>query len=314
MTGQFVVFGVIVAALFMFVRSSIRYDVVSVMALLVLVATGVVDPDEAFSGFGHPAVITVAAVLIISRGLLYSGVVDVFARNLMRMGQSLTLQVLILTFLVTLFSSFMNNVGALAIFLPVALRIAQRSNRSPSLYLMPLAFGSLLGGMTTLIGTPPNIIISLYREEAVGSPFQMFDFTPVGLSAALAGVILLGLFGWRLMPKRTVGRNERELFHIEEYISELKVLPGSRFIGRHLNELTSLGRWDILVLAMVREGGRIPAPRAHEIIKEGDILVVEADPELLGDFAKHGGLKMGGRGRRSSWRGKNRSLRSRCDA
>ena len=124
----------------------------------------------------------------------------------------------------------------------------------------------------------------------------MFDFTPVGLSAALAGVILLGLFGWRLMPKRTVGRNERELFHIEEYISELKVLPGSRFIGRHLNELTSLGRWDILVLAMVREGGRIPAPRAHEIIKEGDILVVEADPELLGDFAKHGGLKMGGRG------------------
>ena len=171
MTGQFVVFGVIVAALFMFVRSSIRYDVVSIMALLVLVATGVVDPDEAFSGFGHPAVITVAAVLIISRGLLYSGVVDVFARNLMRMGQSLTLQVLILTFLVTLFSSFMNNVGALAIFLPVALRIAQRSNRSPSLYLMPLAFGSLLGGMTTLIGTPPNIIISLYREEAVGSPF-----------------------------------------------------------------------------------------------------------------------------------------------
>lgn len=293
---QIIVFAVIALALLFFVKSRIRYDVISIMALIVLVAAGIINPEKAFSGFGHPAVITVAAVLIISRGLLYSGIVDVFARNMMKMGNSLTLQVLVLTCLVTLFSGFMNNVGALALFLPVALRIAQRSNRSPSLYLMPLAFGSLLGGMTTLIGTPPNIIISLYRSETIGRPFLMFDFAPVGVTAALAGVLLLGLFGWRLMPRRTVGRDEKELFRIEEYISELMVLPGSRFIGRPLHDLLSLGKWDILVLAMVRDGGRIPAPRAYERVREGDVLVVEADPELLGDFAEHGGLRLGGKG------------------
>lgn len=293
---QLMVFAVIALALVLFVKSRIRYDLVSIMALIVLVSAGIIDPEDAFSGFGHPAVVTVAAVLIISRGMLYSGIVDVFARKMMRMGNSLTLQVLVLTCLVTVFSGFMNNVGALALFLPVALRIAQRSNRSPSLYLMPLAFGSLLGGMTTLIGTPPNIIISLYRSETLGKPFLMFDFTPVGAAAALAGVLLLGLVGWRMMPRRAVGRDERELFRIEEYVSELKVLPGSRFIGRPLNELLSLGKWDVLVLALERNGGRIPAPRAHERVLEGDILVVEADPELLGDFAEHGGLRLGGKG------------------
>ena len=295
MAQQTVVFAVIALSLYLFVKSSIRYDVTAVMALIVLVAAGVVPPDEAFAGFGHPAVITVAAVLIVSRGLLHSGIVDYFARNLMRLGKGLTIQVLVLTCLVTLFSGFMNNVGALALFLPVALRMARRSDRSPSLYLMPLAFGSLLGGMTTLIGTPPNIIISLYRAEELGRPFLMFDFLPVGLSAALAGVFLLGLFGWRLLPRRATGHDEKVLFRIEEYISELKVLPGSRFIGRTLGELTSLGKWDILVLAMVRDGARIPAPRAHERVNENDILVVEADPELLGDFAEHGKLAMAGK-------------------
>lgn len=296
MAEQMVVFAVIAFSLFFFVKSSIRYDVTAVMALIVLVAAGIVNPDRAFAGFGHPAVVTVAAVLIVSRGLLHSGIVDYFARNLMRMGKSLTLQVLVLTCLVTLFSGFMNNVGALAIFLPVALRVARRSRRSPSLYLMPLAFGSLLGGMTTLIGTPPNIIISLYRVEELGRPYLMFDFLPVGLPVALAGVLLLGLFGWRLLPRHFPGRDDRELFRIDEYISELRVLPGSRFIGRTLGELTSLGKWDILVLAMVREGARIPAPRAHERVRENDVLVVEADPELLGDFADHGRLEMAGKG------------------
>ena len=293
---QVLVFAVIAGALILFIRNTFRYDVVSIIALMALVVTRVIDPEKAFAGFGHPAVITVAAVLVLSRGLLYSGIVDIFARNLMRMGRSLTLQVLVLTCLVTVFSGFMNNVGALALFMPVALRIAQRSKRSPSFYLMPLAFGSLLGGMTTLIGTPPNIIISLYRAEALERPFLMFDFAPVGSVAAVAGVLLLGVFGWRMMPRRPSGKGERELFRIEEYISELKVLPGSRFIGRPLNDLTSLGKWDILVVAMVRDGGRIPAPQGFERVREDDILVVEADPELLGDFAEHGGLMLGGKG------------------
>lgn len=300
MSNQIAVFAVICVALILFIKNTFRYDLVALMALIALVAARIVEPDKAFAGFGHPAVVTVAAVLVISRGLLYSGIVDVFARNLMRLGDSLTLQVLVLTCLVTVFSGFMNNVGALALFMPVALRMARRSNQSPSLYLMPLAFGSLLGGMTTLIGTPPNIIISTYRSEALGQPFLMFDFAPVGVSAAVAGALLLGLMGWRMMPRRATGKGDRELFRIEEYISELKVLPGSRFIDRPLNDLKALAKWDILVVGMVRGGQRIPAPRAWEKVREGDVLVVEADPELLGDFADYGGLELGGKGERDS--------------
>lgn len=308
MSDHLVVLGTIVIALVLFMKGTFRYDLVAILALMVLVVCGIVPADRAFSGFGHPAVITVAAVLILSSGLLHSGLVDAFAGSLIRMGGGLVFQISALTCLVTVFSGFMNNVGALAIFMPVALRIARRSGRNPSLYLMPLAFGSLLGGMTTLIGTPPNIVVSMYRTEALGTGYRMFDFLPVGLPAAAAGVVFLGLAGWRLMPRRKRVGAPRELFRIEEYVSELKVLPGSRFIERPLKDLAALGRWDVLVLAMVRDGSRIPAPSARERVKEGDIMVVEADPELLSDFARYGGLQTAETGGREALGALRRNL------
>jgi hypothetical protein len=154
----------------------------------------------------------------------------------------------------------------------------------------------------------------MYRTEALGTGYRMFDFLPVGLPAAAAGVVFLGLAGWRLMPRRKRVGAPRELFRIEEYVSELKVLPGSRFIERPLKDLAALGRWDVLVLAMVRDGSRIPAPSARERVKEGDIMVVEADPELLSDFARYGGLQTAETGGRAALGPQKKPLRSRGHA
>ncbi len=195
MTGeQLIVFGVLAATLVLFVWNRWRYDLVALGALLACALTGVVPADEVFSGIGHPAVISVAAVLVLSRGLLNAGVVDSVARRLMQVGERPWAQVAALTGIVALSSGFMNNVGAQALFMPVAIWMSRQSGRSPSYLLMPLAFGSLLGGTLTLIGTPPNLIIAGYRAEAGEAPFGMFAFLPVGAAACCLSPCLAG--GW----------------------------------------------------------------------------------------------------------------------
>ena len=183
-TLVFIVLGLTLAA---FVWGRFRYDLVALAALVVSVILGLVPGEEAFYGFGHPAVITVAAVLVLSRGFERSGVVDVIAEQVLKVGDRLFLQLVALTGTVVVLSGFMNNVGALALLLPVAMRLAREHDTSPSLLLMPLAFGSLLGGLMTLIGTPPNIIIASYRGSETGETFGMFHFFPVGAVGALAG-------------------------------------------------------------------------------------------------------------------------------
>ena len=202
MVDQIIVFAVLVAALALFVWERWRYDVVALMALLAVAVAGIIPAGQVFAGFGHPAVITVAAVLVVSRGLRNSGVVGLLARPLARVGERATAQVSALSSLVAALSAFMNNVGALALMMPVAIRLARKGKRSPSILLMPLAFGSLLGGLITLIGTPPNIIIATFRTDAGLEPFRMFDFTPVGLGVALAGLLFVSLVGWRMVPRR----------------------------------------------------------------------------------------------------------------
>ena len=197
-----------------------RYDFVAIAALLAAVLAGVVPAQDAFLGFGHPAVITVAAVLIISRALQNSGVVLWLARLLAPTRVTTVRQVSAGSGLVALLSCIMNNVGALAIMLPVTIRNASKAKRSPSQVLMPLSFASLLGGLVTLIGTPTNIVISSYRMDFLGRPFQMFDFTPVGVVVAVAGLAYLSLIGWRLLPIRVPAERDSGIFHVEEYISK----------------------------------------------------------------------------------------------
>ena len=190
---QTTIFGILLLTLVLFIWGRWRYDVVSLLALLAATIAGLVPWDHAFLGFGHPAVITVAAVLVASRGLQNSGVVDVMAGWLSRAGESPTRQVASLTGLVAVLSGFMNNVGAMALLMPASIRMAIKGGNPPSILLMPLAFGSLLGGLLTLIGTPPNIIVSAYREEHLGAPFKIFDFAPVGAGVLVAGHLFISL-------------------------------------------------------------------------------------------------------------------------
>jgi len=283
---QGIVFAIIFFAMVMFVWNKVRYDIVGVMALLVAVFSGVVKSDHAFEGFAHPAVITVAAVLVISQALQNSGLVDRLVSLLAGSRRSPTLQVAAGSGIVAALSCVMNNVGALALMLPVALRNAYKSGRSPSMFLIPLSFASLLGGLVTLIGTPPNIVISGFREAQTGKPFAMFDFAPVGLAVAVAGLFYLTFIGWRLLPERiAVEGDDDSLFHVERYTLESNVPDGSPLVGMRVRELENSFDGEVSVVAIIRNGVRRLAPRAIEKVRDNDVLILQGDPGLIQPLA-----------------------------
>lgn len=293
-TEQGIVFAVLAATLGMFIWNRLRFDVVAMLALLAIAIAGLIPTDQLFSGFGHPAVVTVAAVLVISQGLVNGGVVDSIAGLLGRVGHRPTLQVLTLTGVVALCSGFINNVGALALLMPVAVWMSRESGRSPSMLLMPLAFGSLLGGTMTLIGTPPNIIIASYREGA--SAFGLFDFAPVGAAITVAGLAFITLVGWRLTPRRgDDDEGDGKLFSVGDYLTELRIPEGSSFAGATLhNLLADSGEdKDVVVLALIRDDDRQLAPSTYKVLKENDLLLVESDTESLQTFLDKTGLELG---------------------
>jgi len=289
-TLVFIVLGLTLAA---FVWGRFRYDLVALAALLGSVMLGLVPGEEAFLGFGHPAVITVAAVLVISRGFERSGVVDVIAEQVLKVGERLFLQLAALTGTVVVLSGFMNNVGALALLLPVAMRLAREHDTSPSLLLMPLAFGSLLGGLTTLIGTPPNIIIATYRGSVTGENFGLFSFTPVGAAVALAGLAFILLIGWRLVPQRAGKASLDAMFDTANYLVELRVGEASKANGLTLRELQQELEETIPVLAVVRDDKRRAGHAFFGTLREGDILLLEAGPEEMKLLEDKAGLSLG---------------------
>lgn len=269
-----------------------RYDLVALLGLLLLTILGIISADEAFAGFGHPAVVTVAAVLVCSRGLENSGLVDLLARWISSVGDRLVLQLATLCGLAALSSAFMNNVGGLAIFMPVAIRMAHKGERSPAIFLMPLAFSAHFGGMMTLIGTPPNIIIGTLREQYVGEPLGMFDFAPLGLSIAFFSVLFIAFVGWRLIPQREGGASTKSLFTIEEYFSEVRVPSDSRLAGQPVRELESVTDADVLIVGIVRGDEHLPTPSGLELIQAEDILLVRADAKNLRLFIHEARLEL----------------------
>ena len=289
-TLVFIVLGLTLAA---FVWGRFRYDLVALAALLGSVILGLVPGDEAFLGFGHPAVITVAAVLVLSRAFEHSGVVDVIADQVLKVGERLFLQLAALTGTVVVLSGFMNNVGALALLLPVAMRLAREHDTSPSLLLMPLAFGSLLGGLTTLIGTPPNIIIASYRGDVTGEGFGLFSFTPVGATVALAGLAFILLIGWRLVPQRAGKASTEAMFDTAHYLVELRVGEDAKANGLSLRELQQELEETIPVLAVVRDDRRRAGHAFFGTLREGDILLMEAGPEEMKLLEEKAGLSLG---------------------
>lgn len=291
---QMIIFGVLLITLGLFIWDRWRYDVVAILALLAVALTGLIPAEKVFSGLGHPAVVTVAAVLILGRALVNAGVVDSVARQLTRVGDKPILQMAALTITVTICSGFMNNVGALALLMPVAIWMSRQSGRSPSMFLMPLAFGSLLGGCLTLIGTPPNIIIASYRREVSESPFGMFDFLPVGIAVSVAGLLLLIFLGRILTPQRRADGDDGQLFEISPYLTELRVPEECKFAGQSLRDLVKAveDEAEITLLALLRAKQRKNNPSMYEVLRQDDILLVEADSESLKALTDITGLVM----------------------
>jgi di/tricarboxylate transporter len=293
-TPQIVIFVILAAMLGLFLWDRLRYDVVALLALLAAVLGGVIPADKAFTGFSNEVVPLIAGALVISAAIGKSGLVEVLVRRIAPYLRSPDLQVGALVVLVTALSAFMKNIGALAIFLPVAFQVAQRNRRSVSEFLMPLSFGSLIGGLATLIGTSPNVLISGLRRELVGAPFGMFDFTPVGAGIAVCGVLFLA-FGWRLLPRGRKPQTSPEAqFSIEHYTAEARVPPDSPTFGRTVGDLEALGDGEFGVAAIIRDNSRRYVPTAGWTLLENDILVLESDPHLLNSVVEQAELELVG--------------------
>ena len=287
---QWIIFGTLLLTLVLFITGRWRYDIVALIALLIVTLTGLVPVNRAFSGFSNPAVITVAAVLVLSRGLQNSGIVEWIGQKLSLLKGGITIQLAALTLITTFLSAFMNNVGALALLLPVVLDLARKKQLPASALLMPISFASLLGGMTTLIGTPPNIIASSFRQQTGAEPFGMFDFSPVGVGVAAAGLLFIVLLGWRLIPLRRSKSGADSLFEIENYITEVQVPEGSSLAGKTLREIGDFTKAQAIIIGLVRGRERRMEPSAHTVLEPNDILILSADTDNIKKLVEASGL------------------------
>jgi di/tricarboxylate transporter len=289
MTGdQALILAILAITMGLFLWGRWRHDVVALAALLACVVAGLVPAAVAFDGFAHPAVITVACVLVLSRGLQTTGAVDLLTRTVMPRSGGRVVSMTALLALGAGLSAFMNNVGAMALLMPVAVQLAGRLDLAPGQVLMPLAFGTILGGMTTLVGTPPNLIVSGFRPDA---NFRMFDFAPVGLAVALGGIAFIVLLGWRLVPARKPGGDDG--FQTAAYLTEVRVGEKSKAVGLTLTGIEeALEDADAQIVALVRNDVRISAPRGNRTVRAEDILVLEADVEGVAEALSKLDLKL----------------------
>ncbi|RUS60063.1 SLC13 family permease [Pseudorhodobacter sp. E13] len=306
-TEQAMLFAIFAVLFGMLIWGRFRYDLVAFVALLVTVLLGLIDPAAAFEGFGHPAVVIIALVLIVSRGLMNSGAVELIARYVTKPDRALPVHISVMAVAGAALSAVINNVAALALLMSLDMDAARKAKRAVSLSLMPLSFGTILGGMITLIGTPPNIVIAQYREDALGQPFSMFDFAPVGLAVAIAGITFVALIGWRLIPSRP----DAQALDAEAglYVAEARVTEDSKAIGQTLGDLYPLADDnDVVILGLVRGGKRLPGLSRHREIQKGDFLVLEGDPKQIEAMMGAAGLDTLGVGKHGGLMGKSLSL------
>ncbi|MFL4992851.1 MAG: SLC13 family permease, partial [Microvirga sp.] len=289
---QMLAFAVVAGMMALFVWGRFRYDLVAVLSLLVAVLIGIVPADKAFEGFSDDIVIIVASALLVSASMAKSGILEAGLNRVGPYLRTTQIQVVVLVTVVTVLSAFVKNIGALAMMIPVAFQIARRTNTPPSSFLMPMAFGSLLGGIVTLVGTSPNIIVSRVRQELLGEPFGMFDFTPVGLGIALAGVAFLA-FGYRLLPQGRKGSASLyDALDIKDYVTEARVTPESEVIGQTVADLHKLANGEVKVAAIIRNETRSSSPLPDARIRENDVLMLEGESDALESAVVRAGLKL----------------------
>lgn len=294
-TQQMLAFAVIGVMMVAFVWGRVRYDLVAAGALLVAVLVGVVKPEDAFSGFSDDIVIIVGSALVVSAAVSRSGIMEVALQRLAPNVTTPRVQLIILVAVVAALSAFVKNIGALAIMIPIAFQMARRSSVSPSMFLMPMSFAALLGGLITQIGTSPNIIVSRVRQDLTGTPFQMFDFTPVGLTLAIAGVVFLALFYWLLPARQRAGVAIDEVVDIKNYTTEAIVTESSAAADRTVSDAQKLGGGRAMITAILLPDGKRRVPLPDVTLKSGDRLIIEGEPEALDRLVEQGGLTMSDR-------------------
>lgn len=305
---QIFIFGLLGAVLAMLVWGRVRYDLVAFSALIVAVLGGAVPPQSAFAGFGHESTIIVALVLIISRALINSGTVELIASYVISSTRTLPFHIGLMSVTGAALSAVINNVAAIVILMSLDIEAAKKAGRSPSLSLMPLSYATILGGMITLIGTPSNIVIAQFRETALGEPYGMFDFTPVGLTCAAVGIAFLALVGWRLLPQRTIQAPVRAP-GADLFIAEAKVPAKSPTIGKTTNDLDKLSdEHDVSILGLVRNGKRVGGLARGIEIRGGDFLVLEGDPKSIEAFIGAAKLSISRGEKHTGLTGKSMSL------
>lgn len=289
---QITAFLIVAGMILFFVWGRLRYDVVAMLALAASLMAGTVAPKDAFSGFSDDIVIIVASALVVSAAVSRSNMIEIALRWLVRRLSGLRTQLMVLVGTVTLLSALVKNIGALAMMMPAALKMARKSGNSPSLYLMPMAFGSLLGGLITLVGTSPNIIVSRVREQMTGEPFRMFDYAPVGLGLSAVGMVFL-YFGYRLLPAdRRATASLSEAVNIGNYATEATVAGDAQVIGKTVGDFLGLAEGEVAVTGIIRDGHRRPVTLPDHVIRSGDILQLRGHPDGLERAVVRAGLTL----------------------
>ena len=280
-----------------FLWGRLRYDIVAMLALLLAVALGLVPAADAFKGFSDDIVVIVGSALVLSAAVARSRIIE---RLFSRLGSGLAstqLQVPLLVFVVAVMSAIIKNIGALAMMLPIAYQIARKSGKSPSVFLMPMAFASLLGGIVTLVGTSPNVIVARVRQELGGEPFRMFDFAPVGIVVAVAGCLFLSV-GYRLLPRDRRGAvSLDQAIDIKDYLTEASLNGKSPLAGKTVADLKAIGGEAIEIVSILRNERRVQAPLPDASLKAGDILLLRGDAAVLERVVAEGGLDLAGKDR-----------------
>ena len=292
--AQGLAFGVVAMMMGLFMWGRLRYDVIAMLSLFAAVIVGIVPANKAFTGFGDDVVVIVATALVVSAAVAKSGVMGEILAPIRPYLVTARVQVFVLVSAAIVLSTFIKNVGALAILIPVAFQMAKRSGTSPSQLLMPLAFGSLIGGLITLVGTSPNVIVSRVREEIVAKPFAMFDYAPVGLAIAAVGLVYLTFAFWILPKDRKSGVSLDTAINIENYVLEAKVPENSSSVGKRAFDVAALGDGEVTLTTVVRERFRRYEPTPALLLQAGDLLLLRGNPEALERVVAKGGLELAG--------------------
>ena len=292
MTDQTILAGTLIILMGLLIWGKWRYDAVTLLCLAALVLLRIVPANDAFSGFGHPAVVTVALVLLISKGLQEAGMVSLAGNLFSRLTLGENQFLIMIMVIAALLSSFMNNIGAMALLLPITLSVCQKMAWNPSKFLMPLAFASILGGMNTVIGTPPNIIIAQYRQEYTGVSFNFFDYSLVGLAVSVLGILFISIIGYRLVKVRENTTEITRLIDLKNYLFEVTVREDSKAIGLRLSEIKKIAGPETEILGLVNETGAVSSVSMATKIQAGQILVIKTSPDDISSIQEALGFEI----------------------